>query len=397
MSPPFTAGTERRPLEGLRVVDCTQMLSGPFASQLLGDLGAEIIKIERPEVGDITRRIKPCVGGDDVTAYFASLNGGKKSIELDCSMPEGAAALERLVRTADVLIENYKPGTMDRWGLGYNDLAPANPDLLYCSITGFLDGPYSDLPAFDMVVQALSGSMSITGEANGPPVRPGIPIGDICAGMYAVIGITSALHTIDAVGGQHIRVPMFGGLVSWLTERAGRTFATDEPYPRNGSEHASLAPYRLVEATDGWLALAIGSDRSWKRFCTAIDRPELADDARFRTNSDRVASRDQLVELIEPVIAEESTGTWFARFQEHGVPGAPVKDTVEVFSDDHLKQADYVREEMIGETEMTFVTVPIEFSKAATGMDRHIPALGEHTESILGEVLSESELRSVMS
>ncbi|WP_312911662.1 CaiB/BaiF CoA transferase family protein [Natronosalvus caseinilyticus] len=382
------------PLEGLRVVDCTQMLSGPFASQILGDLGAEIIKIERPGVGDITRNIDPRIDGD-VTAYFASLNGGKKSVELDCSSPEGAAALERLVESADILLENHKPQTMKRWGLGYNELSAVNPDLLYCSITGFLDGPYEDLPAFDMVVQALSGSMSITGEANGPPVRPGIPIGDICAGMYAVIGLTSALSVSDSCGGQHIRVPMFGGLVSWLTERAGRTFATGSPYPRNGSEHPSLAPYRLVETADGWLAVAVGSERSWERFCAAIEQPELVDDPRFRTNSDRLANRSILGEVIEDALESESAETWFDRFQEYGVPGAPVKDTVEVFEDPHLRQASYTLDKTIGETEMTFVTVPIGFSGLSTGMDRTVPNLGQHTDSVLGEVLSETELQSV--
>jgi len=383
-----------RPLEGLRVVDCTQMLSGPFASQLLGDLGAEIIKIERPHVGDITRRINPVLEGD-VTAYFASLNGGKKSVELDCSTAEGAAAFTALVDTADIVLENYKPGTMERWGLGYAGLSRTNSDLLYCSITGFLDGPYSDLPAFDMVVQALSGSMSITGEADGPPVRPGIPIGDICAGMYAVIGITSALRVRETHGGQHIEVPMFGGLVSWLTERAGRTFATGKPYPRNGSEHASLAPYRLVKADDGWLAIAIGSDHSWQRFCDAIDRTDLATDDRFRTNADRVERREELVSLLEDVIASTDTDTWFERFREYGVPAAPVNDTIDVFEDPHLEQAPYTLEQTVGDVEMTFVTAPISFAGETPGMDRHVPSLGEHTEDVLGDVLSASALRAI--
>ncbi len=395
MSPAAPTDSTTAPLEGIRVVDCTQMLSGPFASQLLGDLGAEVVKIERPGVGDITRRIDPAIDGDEITAYFASLNGGKKSVELDCSTDDGAAALEALVDTADVLIENYKPGTMERWGLGYEALAETNPELLYCSITGFLEGPYSDLPAFDMVVQALSGSMSITGEADGPPVRPGLPIGDICAGMYAVIGITTALGVREECGGQHIQVPMFGGLVSWLTERAGRTFATGEPYPRNGSQHASLAPYRLFEAEDGWLALAIGSDRSWDRLCVAIDRPDLREDPRFATNAARLEHRSTLAELLEGVIESTTTEVWFDRFREYGVPGAPVNDTIDVFEDEHLEQAPYTVERTVGETPMTFVTAPISFSGLETRQNRDIPNLGEHTTAVLSDVLSPSALRTL--
>ncbi|MDX1746209.1 MAG: CoA transferase, partial [Halobacteriales archaeon] len=285
------------PLAEVRVLDCTQMLAGPFATQALADLGADVVKVERPEVGDITRAVDPEIGESGLTAYFAALNRGKRSVELDLGSAAGAAAFDRLAETADVVVENYRPGTMTKWGLGPDDLLERHPDLIYCSISGFLEGPYRDLAAFDMVAQALSGSMSVTGAADGPPARPGIPIGDISAGMYAVTAVCAALFSRERLGGQHIEVPMFEGLVSWLTERAGRTFVTGEPYPRLGTVHPSLAPYRAFETADGWLALAVASQGTWHAFCEAIDRPEQARDPRVVTNGDRVENRDALAEL----------------------------------------------------------------------------------------------------
>ncbi|MFC6837854.1 CaiB/BaiF CoA transferase family protein [Halomarina ordinaria] len=368
------------------------MLSGPFATLILGDLGAEIIKIEHPGRGDLTRAVQPTLEGTDTTAYFASLNGGKKSVTLDLSTPPGTAAFERLASTADVIIENYRPNTMERWGLGYDALSAANPDLVYCSISGFASGTYRDLPAFDMVVQALSGSMSVTGTADGPPLRPGLPIGDICAGMYAVIGVLAALSARDEVGGQYVEAPMYGGLASWLTERAGYTFATDSPYPRTGTVHPTLAPYRTFQTADGWFAVAIGSEGSWQSFCDAIDRPDLRDDPRFASNTDRVANRETLQEILEPLFARNSADEWFARFRQHGVPGAPVRDTTEVFEDEHLLSAPYTTTETVGDTELTLVTVPLLFSSLRTDLNRTPPSLGEHTDAVLGSVLTPEEL-----
>ena len=385
--------TDAYPLDGVRVLDCTQMLSGPFATQLLVDLGAEVVKIERPDHGDITRSIGPEAGDSGISAYFASLNRGKRSVELDLSTDEGAVAFERLAERADVLVENYRPGTMEKWGLGYEDLREVNEDLVYCSISGFLEGPYRDLPAFDMVAQALSGSMSITGEAEGAPARPGIPIGDICAGAYAVIGVVTKLYSGD---GGYVEAPMFEGLVSWLTERAGRTFATGKPYPRLGTVHPSLAPYRVVETADGPFALAIGSDDSWRRLCDAIDRLELAEDERFVTNNDRVANREALLAELGPVFRQRSAEEWFDLFRDHGIPGAPVKDTIEVFEDEHLRASGTLEELAIGGVEFPYPVCPIEFGDARkrTG---HTPAnLGEHTAEVLAEVLSADALDAIL-
>ncbi len=397
------SGTDAdRPLDGVHVLDCTQMLSGPFATQLLADLGADVVKIERPEVGDITRAVGPTVGDSDVTGYFASLNRGKRSVELDLSDAPGAAAFERLAEEADVVIENYRPGTMAEWGLGYDDLREVNPDLVFCSISGFLEGPNRDLAAFDMVVQALSGSMSVTGEADGPPARPGIPIGDICAGMYAALCVVTALSVRDEEGregrrgGQRIEVPMFEGLVSWLAERAGRTFATGEPYPRMGTDHPSLAPYRAFETADGgWFAVAIGSEGTWDTFCEAIDRPDLADDPRFAANDDRVDHREELTAELEPLFAERTAAEWFELFRDEGVPGAPIRDTVEVFEDPQLEASDVTSDLTVGGVDLPFVEFPAQFSRSATGTDRAPPRLGADTERVLGRVLDSEELREV--
>jgi crotonobetainyl-CoA:carnitine CoA-transferase CaiB-like acyl-CoA transferase len=386
---------DRRPLDEVRVLDCTQMLSGPFATQLLADLGAEVVKVERPDTGDITRTVGPRLGDSEMTGYFASLNRGKRSVELDLSTAAGVAAFERLAANADAVVENYRPGTMAEWGLGYDDLRDVNDDLIYCSISGFLEGPNRDLAAFDMVAQALAGSMSVTGEADGPPARPGIPIGDICAGMYAALCVGTALRVRDREGGQRIEVPMFEGLVSWLTERAGRTFATGEPYPRMGTAHPSLAPYRAFETADGWFAVAVGSEGTWEAFCEAVDRPGLADDPRFETNDDRVEHREQLDAKLAPLFAERTAEEWFDLFRERGVPGAPVRDTAEVFEDPQLCDSDVTSDLSLGGVDVPMVQFPARFSGFDTGTDRRPPRLGEHTDEALERVLDEEERRRV--
>lgn len=388
--------TATGPLADVRVLDCTQMLAGPFATQALADLGAEVIKVERPGVGDITRSVDPEIGESGLTAYFAALNRGKRSVELDLGSETGAAAFDRLAETTDVVVENYRPGTMAKFGLGPDTLLERHPDLIYCSISGFLEGPYRDLAAFDMVAQALSGSMSVTGEADGPPVRPGIPIGDISAGMYAVAAVSAALYSRDRLGGQHIEVPMFEGLVSWLTERAGRTFVTGDPYPRLGTVHPSLAPYRAFETADGWLAVAVASQGTWTSFCAAIDRPDLTEDPRFATNADRVENREALADLVAPVLAEGTADEWFERFRAADVPAAPVRDTVEVFEDPQIRDGPVTSDLTIDGVDLPFVELPVVFSGARTGAERPPPPLGEHTESVLESVLSAADLAAVL-
>lgn len=385
-----TQTTTERPLDGVRVLDCTQVLAGPFATQLLVDLGAEVIKIERSGYGDLTRSVGFELGDSGLTDYFSAMNRGKKSVELDLSSDGGAEAFERLAEKADVVVENYRPGTMEKWGLGYEDIREINENIVYCSISGFLEGPYRNLPAFDMVVQALGGSMSVTGEKDGPPMRPGIPIGDVCAGMYAVIGIVSSLYSSDT--GQYIEVPMFEGLATFLTERASRTFATGEPYPRLGTTHPSLAPYRAFETADGWFAIAIASDGLWQQFCKAIDRPDLAADERYETNADRLENRESLTAELEPMFAERSNDEWFELFRKHELPCAPVQDTKELFEDEHLRKSGILEDLEIGGVDFPYPLCPIQFSEQSI-RSGHMPSkLGADTEEVLSDVFSESEL-----
>lgn len=383
------------PLSGVRVLDCTQMLAGPFTTQLLADLGADVLKVERPEVGDLTRSIDPELGESGMTSYFASLNRGKRSVELDLGSETGAAAFLALVETTDVVIENYRPGTMSRWGLGYETLEEYNDDVIYCSISGFLPGPYRDLAAFDMVAQALGGSMSITGETEGPPVRSGLPIGDLSASMYAAVCITTALFARPERGGCHIEVPLFESLVALLSERAGWSFATGEPYPRMGTAHPTLEPYRVVETADGPLALAVASDGTYDQLCNALDRPDLATDERFATNAARVEHREALTAELESIFAERGVEEWFSLLRAEGVPAAPVRDTTEVFDESQLHESDVTSDLEIGGVSFPLVTFPARFSNAETGSDRRPPELGAHTEGVLSEVLSEAELREL--
>lgn len=378
--------TKQNPFTGVRIIDCTQVLAGPFATQILADLGAEIIKIESPGIGDISRSTEPTIGDSQISAYFASLNRGKKSIELDLSEEEGKRTFKKLVEDSDVVIENFRPGTMDSWGLGFDKLREINNEIIYCSIKGFLDGPYRDMPAFDMVVQALSGAMSVTGESDGQPLRPGIPIGDICAGMYAVIGIVTGLYNRESNGAQFIEVPMFEGLVSWLTTRAGRTFATGEPYPRMGNSHPSFAPYDSFQTKDGWITLSIASQGTWKTFCQAIDRPDLLQNQLFESNPARVRNREALYSILEPVFLQKPSDEWFDLFLERGIPGAPVKNTVDVFQDQQIIESGLTTDLTLGGIDLPFVQLPIRFSGFSTGTESKPPRLGEHTQEILDSI-----------
>lgn len=383
------------PLAGVRVLDCTQMLAGPYTAQSLADLGADVLKVERPQTGDLTRSIDPELGSSGMTSYFASLNRGKRSVTLDLASETGAAAFLALVETADVVVENYRPGTMAKWGLEYDTLCAYNDDVIYCSISGFLPGPYRELAAFDMVAQALGGVMSITGEADGPPVRTGLPIGDLAASMYATVCIVTALFARRERGGCHIEVPLFESVVALLSERAGWSLATGEPYPRMGTAHPTLEPYRVVETAEGPLAVAVASDGTYDQLCEALDRPDLATDERFATNRARVANREALTAELEAIFAERGADEWFSLLHAEGVPAAPVKDTTEVFEDPQLRDSGVTSDLEIGGVPFPLVTFPARLSNAETGADRRPPELGEHTEQVLGEVLTAEELREL--
>jgi len=369
------------PLNGLTVLDVTQVVSGPFASMMLADLGAEVIKVERPDGGDIGRTNPPHVDGQ--SAYFAAVNRNKKSVALDLKEPEGQAAVLALAEDADVLIENHPPGRMERFGLGYESVREHNEALIYCSISGFgREGPYRELPALDVVVQAMSGITSVTGPSDGHPYRAGIPIGDIAGSMYAVQGILLALFDrARGGGGEHVDVSMLDGAISWLTVRAGYTFGTGDPHPRTGNELTEYVPYGVFEAADAPLAIAVVADHQWARLCEAIDRPALARDDRFATAPARRANREELETILGSVLGEHTAAEWFEWMAAAGVPAAPIHDTASVWEDDHVRTRGLLAD-VDGEP-FDAIRYPVRFDGLGSGVRRGTPRLGEDTREAL--------------
>lgn len=373
-------------LDGIRVLDVTQVVAGSFASMSLADLGAEVVKIERPGTGDIGRTNPPFVG--ERSAYFASVNRNKRSVAIDLKRTEGRDAFLDMARAADVVVENHPPGRMDGFGLDYETVAAVNPGIVYCSITGFgQTGPYAELPALDMVAQALSGHMSLTGPAEGPPYRAGLPVGDLAGAAYGVQGILAALFRRERTGdGEYLDVSMVDVLVSWLSVRSGYTFATGEPYPRTGNELREFVPYNVYETRDGYLALIVATDRHWTWVCEAIDRPGLADDERFETVEARREHRDAVNELLSDALAQRPAEEWFDRFASHGVASAPIRDTKTVWEDEHVESRGMRRDISLGGEPFSAIPYPIQFAGIDTESPTGPQALGEDTRDVLREV-----------
>ena len=333
-------------LEGLRVLDLSRILAGPTATQLMADLGAEVIKVERPESGDDTRSWGPpflpdADGNDsDLSAYFLCANRNKKSIAIDIASEEGVALLRRLVAISDVVVENYKPGDLARRGLGYEDLRHIKPDIVWCSISGFgQTGPYSDRIGYDFLIQAMGGIMSITGEpdaAGGAPVKVGVGIADVMCGMYATVGILAALRHRDRTGeGQHIDLALYDSQVAWLINAATNHLVSGRVPKRLGNAHPNIAPYQTFAASDEFLAVAVGNDQQFLRFAGAIRKPELALDDRFRRNRDRLTNLDELQALIQPEISKDTALSWEQRLLDAGVPAGRVATIDTVLTDPH--------------------------------------------------------------
>ncbi len=308
-----------RPLEGLRVVDLTRVLSGPYCTMQLGDLGAEIIKVEQPGKGDDTRAFAPPFQGDQA-AYFLSVNRNKKSVTLDMKSDRGKEVLWRLIEASDILVENFRPGAMDRLGFGYAAVKKRRPSMIYASISGFGEtGPQKDRPGYDVIVQGEAGIMDITGPRDGAPHKVGAAIGDLVSGLYAVQGILAALHTRNADGaGQHVSISMYEAVASLLTFNASIFFATGNSPRRRGNEHPTIVPYETFEAADGWINLGVANDDLWHRFCGAAERADLESDARFAKASDRVRNREELVPLIKALIKERTRDEWLQRLDKAG-------------------------------------------------------------------------------
>ncbi len=381
-----------RPLEGLRVVDLTRVLSGPYCTMQLGDMGAEVIKVEQPGKGDDTRAFAPPYQGDQA-AYFLSINRNKKSITLDMKSEAGKAVLWRLIERSDILVENFRPGAMDRLGFGYKAVEKRRPAIVYASISGFgQTGPQKDRPGYDVIVQGEAGIMDITGPQNGAPYKVGAAIGDLVSGLYAVQGILAALYAAKATGrGQHVDISMYEAVASLLTFNAGIYFATGEPPRRRGNAHPTIVPYETFEAADGWINLGVANDDLWQRFCRAADRPDLAADPLYLEAADRVRNRDELVPLVRALVKERTRDDWMARLDKAGVPAGAIRTVGEVCDSDLLKARD-----MIAQMEHASAGVVKAVKNAvhlsATPLDAYAapPQLGQHTREVLTGLLGYS-------
>jgi crotonobetainyl-CoA:carnitine CoA-transferase CaiB-like acyl-CoA transferase len=375
------------PLAGIRVLDLTRALAGPFATMILGDLGADVIKLEDTWHGDDTRRWGPPFQGDDAS-YFLSINRNKRGLSVNLKDLQGRQVAQRLALATDVMLENFRPGTAARLGLGYQELSERNPRLIYASISGYgQTGPSAPLPGYDAVAQAISGMMSVTGEADGEPVRSGTSLADIGAGMYAVIGILAALHARESTGrGQQVDIALLDGQLSWLTYVAGKYFATGLTPGRFGSAHESVAPYQVFPTADEPLMVAVGSDGLWRRFTAATGLDELTDDPRYATNPARVSHRDTLVPAITKALAARGCVEWADLLNAAGVPAGPV-NTVPAA----LEQPQVAAREMVVEVEhpvagtLKMLGSPLKLSGQPVSFRHPPPTLGQHTDQVLAE------------
>lgn len=373
------------PLAHIRVLDLSRVLAGPHCTMLLGDLGAEVIKIERPGKGDDTRQWgPPFVAGE--SAYYLSCNRNKKSVTLNLKSEKAQQLAAALAAGSDVLVENLLPGTLDGFGLGYEALEARNPRLIYCSITGFgQDGPYRDRPGYDLLVQAMGGVMSLTGEPEGEPMKVGVAISDITAGLHAAIAILAALAARERTGvGERIDVSLLDCTVSWLANVASAYLVTGDRPERCGNAHASIVPYQSFQAADGRLVIAVGNDEQWRRFCGALERPDLADDERFRTNPLRVKHREALIARLEQLLRTRPAADWLERLERAEVPAAPINTVDRVFADPQVLARRMLVETLhpaAGKLRMT--GSPLKLASLSEPPRAAPPLLGQHTDEVL--------------
>jgi crotonobetainyl-CoA:carnitine CoA-transferase CaiB-like acyl-CoA transferase len=382
------------PLTGLRVLDLTRVLAGPTCTQMLGDLGAEVIKIERPEAGDDTRGFAPpFVPNTKESAYFVGVNRNKKSVTLDIAKPEGQAIIHKLLEHCDILVENFKVGALAKYGLGYEQLAKTHPRLIYCSITGFgQTGPYAPRPGYDALIQAMGGVMSLTGEPNGSPQKVGVPVADLFAGLYGCIGILAAVNHRNNTGqGQQIDIGMLDTHVAWLANQGMNYLATGENPVRLGNQHPNIAPYQEFPTKDGYLILAVGNDPTFERFCKAFGQEALLADPRFATNPIRVQNRQLVTDTLTPVMKSKTTAEWIDALEALKIGCGPINTLEQVFADPHVQAREMVVEMAHGSGETVKVIAnPVKLSATPPSYRSPPPVLGEHTEDVLASVLKMS-------
>lgn len=385
-------------LAGLRILDLSRILAGPTCTQLLADLGADVIKVERPDLGDDTRSWGPpfvrCADGgeSDLSAYFLSANRNKRSLAIDLSTADGVALVKRLAAISDVVIENYKPGDLDRRGVGYEVIRAIKPDIVWCSISGFgQTGPYAGRTGYDFLIQAMGGIMSITGEtgaAGGRPVKVGLGIADVMCGMYATVGILAALRHRDLAGeGQYIDLALYDTQVAWLINAATNHLISGKVPGRIGNRHPNIAPYQTFATADGEIAIAIGNDQQFARFCTELGLPELADDDRFRRNRDRVVNIDALDGIISTAMKADGAENWERRLVGVEIPAGRVATIDQVLTDPHTLAREMVIEMPTSNGDsLRLLGNPLKMSATPIRFSRPPPHVGEHAEEIMAEL-----------
>jgi CoA:oxalate CoA-transferase len=373
------------PLSGLKVLDLSRVVSGPFCTMLLADFGADVVKVEAP--GGDPSRVTGILGSGE-NPYFVNLNRNKRSITVDLKQVKGKEIVRRMAEGSDVLVENFRPGVMDRLGLGYATLRELNPSLIYSAITGFgKTGPYKDRPAFDFIAQAMSGFMSLNGDSTMPYLRAGIPISDTIAGLYAAFGILAALRERERTGqGQEIQTAMVDGLISMFTFASGAYFATGKLPPRNGNDHMVVAPYGLFNAGDGPIAIAPSTEKNWKQLCATLKLEDLMSDPRFDTGEKRRANRKEINAIVASVIQERNREEWINLLNEAGVPCGKVNDLSQAFSDPQVLHQEMVIESAQPTGAVKTPGFPVKFSETPARLRRPSPQVGEHTVEVLREL-----------
>lgn len=393
----------KKSLQNIRVLDLSRVLAGPYCTQMLGDLGAEIIKIEKPGAGDDTRLWGPPflkdANGDDTheSAYYLSINRNKKSVAVDIKTKEGQAIIHQLLESSDILIENFKVGGLEKYGLGYAQLKDKHPKLIYCSITGFgQSGPLAAEPGYDLMAQAMGGLMAVTGEPDGAPMKVGVALSDIITGLNATIGILAALHHREQTGeGQLVDVALVDCTLASLTNLAQYYLTSGQPAPRLGNAHSTIVPYQAFRVKDGYIVVAVGNNEQFARFCAMIGKPEWAEDARFSKNQNRVLNRAVLVPMIEAALREQTSAHWIEKMLAADIPGGPVNRMDEVFATPQVRhrEMNISMDHLQSPGPIRLVGSPLKLSQTPVSYALAPPVLGQDTQEVLQQVLNLSAER----
>ncbi|MFC9596509.1 CaiB/BaiF CoA transferase family protein [Peribacillus butanolivorans] len=375
-------------LDGVRIIDVSRVLAGPFCSMILGDLGADVIKIEHHESGDETRGWGPPFAQGE-SAYYLCANRNKQSMTLNLKSEKGKEIFRKLVSSGDIVVQNFKTGTLEKMGIGYEELKEFNPQLIMASITGFgLTGPYKDLPGYDYIIQAMSGLMSITGETDGSPMKVGVAIADILTGLYTCIGILSALHHREKTGeGQEIDISLMDCQVASLVNVASNYLFNGITPERMGNQHPNIVPYQTFHASDGELVVSVGNDEQFRRFTYVLERPDLAEQEQFKRNENRLLNKEELIPIVEDLLKRKTKKEWKVLLDDAGIPNGPINTIAEMLEDPQIKARDMLVNMEHPTVENLRVTgSPLKLSKTPATMRKHPPLYGEHTDSILAGI-----------